>query len=194
MVRKRLFIAAPLPENYKTTINDLKNAQSFQYRWMEPENWHLTLMFLGDFPASHLESLQKMLKDFFAFQAPIHLQPKTFMFAPTLQKARMIWLRFYEDNAYADLCNKLFQELQAFYLQAGLPFNIPTHNRPIPHITLARFKTIKANNRLHLKNKSLVKTLPAMPLAQAYLYESVRYPDGAVYHPLSRFPFGKIPT
>lgn len=187
MATKRLFIAAPLPEAYKAIILRFQNQQKANFRWVTPENWHLTLLFLGDFPENHLHGLQKCLTDFFASCEPATLKPKTFMLAPNPNKARMVWLRFHETTAYDQLCKGLYKTLQDWYAERSIPFNLKLHKQQIPHVTLARFQTLNARKRLFLNNKTLAENLPDMHIHQALLYESLLKPEGAVYHKLAGF-------
>lgn len=191
MVTKRLFIACPLPETYKKAIVQFQKQQPMHYRWIAPENWHITLLFLGDFPEDRIENLQEFLNGFFASQQPVVLIPKAFIFAPKLQKARMIWLRFYEETHYDQLCATLYEELESWYAGNNIPFNLQLHKRQIPHVTLARFKPVNAQNHLFLKSKNLVEDLPELTIHQASLFESIRKPEGAVYHNLGSFDFGR---
>ncbi len=189
MAEKRLFIAVPLNQDYRLVINDFKETQDQDFRWIPEKNWHLTLLFLGDFPETKTEQLRNHLEDFFCKQPPLAISPKDFILAPKLTKARMVWLRFAESTAFDQLVNSLFYTLKAFYEEAGLPFNISLHKRQIPHLTLARFKPFNAYNKVFLKGKNLIESLPALRINQAVLYESILKPEGAEYYDLNHFYF-----
>lgn len=189
MPEKRLFIAVPLNQDYKLVINDFKEMQDQDYRWVREHNWHLTLMFMGNFPENLTEGLHKNLEHFFSQQPPIRITPKNFIFAPKLTKARMLWLKFEESNAFDQLVNGLFLELKAFYEESGLPLQLTLHERNIPHVTLARFKPFNAYNSVYLRGKKLIRSLPALDVDQAVLFESILQPDGPEYHELGSFHF-----
>jgi 2'-5' RNA ligase len=75
----RLFIAVNIPEHVRNLItkkvNLIKNEVAQNLKWVKPENWHLTLKFLGEInenKVSEIKSVLSMLKhDFNSF--PVRL-------------------------------------------------------------------------------------------------------------------------
>ena len=65
-MNKRLFIAINLPPEIKKQIQriieQINIADNENFRWMPPENWHLTLVFLGDQPDEAISEILSATK------------------------------------------------------------------------------------------------------------------------------------
>ncbi|OGS20819.1 MAG: hypothetical protein A3J70_06335 [Elusimicrobia bacterium RIFCSPHIGHO2_02_FULL_61_10] len=69
----RLFVAAPISEPARLSvvalIDDLR-ATGADYKWVEPENLHLALCFLGETAGDKIRAIEKALESAVAGRTP----------------------------------------------------------------------------------------------------------------------------
>ncbi len=132
----RCFIGLPLPEAYKSHLSALLATLKYQaparVSWTRPENWHLTLKFLGETSPETVEAVQAALAGVrapaFAFQAG------GCGFFPDLRRPRVAWLGLVQG---ADQCAALARAVEG----AVAPHGFPPAGRPFAaHLTLGRIK------------------------------------------------------
>lgn len=186
----RLFIASPLPDIYNRVIENFRASQpENSYRWISAQNRHMTLLFIGNFESDSLKLLKEKLYVFFQQGKAFSLTPEKFMYAPTQRKVRMIWLRFYQSEAYNQLVIGLNHLIKQYFYEQGKFYNQPLPNKLIPHVTIARFKPHRAF-KLSLSDPEIVNQLPEFPLSQAYLMSSKRFSTGAEYELIQSYSLG----
>jgi len=126
---ERLFIALQLPEAIKAALADLAEPIP-GISWIRPNQFHLTLRFLGDVPAAHIEQLDARL-------ATVHvgsfLLPVEGLGAfPPKSPPRILWAGVGHGHPHL---YQLRQRLDDAVLAAGVDFDVRTFQ---PHVTLAR--------------------------------------------------------
>jgi 2'-5' RNA ligase len=91
----RLFVAAPMWGTFREeALPRYEELRRFHWplRWTRPENWHFTIQFLGDTPASEVENLdaalRKAVEGFEAFE----IEVGGLGGFPRLSKARVLWV------------------------------------------------------------------------------------------------------
>ena len=135
----RLFIAIDIPKEVKEKIRTsfLYTKDSLEFaRFTEPENLHITLVFLGEMPESQLNTV-KAVMDKTAKPYSVHqLEIKNAVIGPDENQARMIWLKLSDDSQkyLEEISNNLKKELRA----KNISFD-NDHATLNGHITLARF-------------------------------------------------------
>ncbi|PVY43059.1 RNA 2',3'-cyclic phosphodiesterase [Pontibacter virosus] len=128
----RLFIAAPLPEALKQFFTEQANRyKSEAIRQVPTENLHLTLYFIGNVPASRLPAIQDVTAHMARQFAPFDLHLAAIEPGPKPRSPRLIWARFNNHDAFAQLSRSLTQALSE---------EPPLNREPKPHVTLARFR------------------------------------------------------
>ena len=176
----RLFVAAILPESLKDTLQEQLSVFDHPHiRIIPKQNLHLTLYFIGNVPQSQLESIRQTIQE-----VARHHQPFTLTFAqtepgPTLRKPRLVWARFEPDPVFEKLSRELTEQLS---VESDPP------KKPIPHVTLARFR----------KDKPAPKDLPdfasQLPLELHVnviaLFQSELASPHPVYSVLDAYPLG----
>jgi len=139
-MKRRIFIAINLSESVRKGIArataPLIGAMP-NYRFLQPEWWHITLLFLGsqddDMVARTIDVLNNVI---IRFPEPM-IELTEFSLAPTAARPRMIWARGSEATA-VELAP--VQELLKNSLdQAGVRFE-NKEKRFCPHVTVARLK------------------------------------------------------
>ncbi|WP_299986959.1 RNA 2',3'-cyclic phosphodiesterase [uncultured Pontibacter sp.] len=128
----RLFIAAPLPEDLKEYLTGQADMYKHEAIRLVPiDNLHLTLYFIGNVPASQLNTIQEVTAHMAQQFAPFTLHLEAIEPGPKPRSPRLIWARFKSHDAFAQLSRSLTQALSA---------EPPLSREPKPHVTLARFR------------------------------------------------------
>lgn len=155
-------------------------------RFMPPENWHITLSFLGHHDGAAIEKIKEVLKETAKQFGSQNVKLGKLFFAPRGRQARMIWLMGNEEAS-----RKLGEVKKSFEDQlgaAGATFN--PENRPFNmHITLARFDFVLQ------QDKPLIEKEINLQFEAATLdfMESELGRGGAKYTILQKFPFKALP-
>ncbi len=186
----RLFVAVPVPvpvggvlERVRCELHPLVPPEAV--RWVAPEQYHLTLKFLGDLPAGTLEDLKAELGEACGRSRRFHLQVRGLGFFPNGRSPRVIW-------AGIQCGDPSLAELQAQVAQAVAAFvKPPAAEKFLGHVTLGRFQKYR-----QYKTRKLLAGVAAFegrvfgdwPVAGADLYCSQWSPKGARHVRLASFP------
>lgn len=178
---KRLFIAAPLPDNLKTILQQYQPAFAHPaVRFLPASNLHLTVHFLGNVPAHQVPAIEQILPQVATRHAPFTLQLECLEPGPKSKAPRLVWARFRPQPAFAQLSAAVFEQLNS---------RPPDHADYIPHITLARFR--KDAPRPTNLSPIYPTGLPILlPVATVALWESELQSPHPVYRILAEFPLG----
>lgn len=179
---RRLFFALPLPQETRFRLDAYlklyRNDAHFRNaKWVEPQNWHITTLFMGDVSEFHIEELISLARGLFANLPAFTLYCKEVNFFPYAQP-KMIWLRMQESLEFQELTQETQKYIQPF-------LKSQERKKEIPHITLARLKTPLSSKRFSFKPCKL----NALECRECHLYESILHPSGPVYTLIERFPF-----
>ena len=151
-MKKRLFIAINLPEEIKGKIEaDIREFKQVieanlrgKIRWLPPENWHLTITFLGYQPDDAIPAIIESLKSIAQNQTGnLRIDFDKISFGPIGKRPRMIWLVGTNETSknLALLKNKLEDEL----VKNNVQFQREKRGLGAAHITLARFQVGQIN-------------------------------------------------
>jgi 2'-5' RNA ligase len=145
----RLFVSLSLPNRVKA---ELEKAQSeFRsavpgncVRWAKPEQFHLTLRFLGSVLPSQVDPLREALQSAGSKFAPLRLRAESIGFFPDERRVRVIWagIRDATDN---------LARLQEAVTSAAAPFTSePAEQTFAGHVTLGRSRKLSKTETLEL--------------------------------------------
>lgn len=180
----RLFTAVdPTPE-IVDKLADLLNRlrPSAGLRWGRAENLHLTLKFIGEFPAERLSALEETLRAVPA-PSPFEVAVRRLGFFPHARAPRVFWAGVEAPAGLAQLAGDIDRTLE--------PLGIARDRRAYsPHFTLARIADRPPLDALH----RAVEALPSLEFGsfrpdRFYLYESRPGPGGSVYTRIEEFPW-----
>ncbi len=91
----RLFIALNIPEDEKERIHQavvpLRQA-NLPVRWVDPENYHVTLKFLGDVRDEAVAGIRAAVNEVAAKTDPFSVDLGGFGAFPTIRRPRVIWM------------------------------------------------------------------------------------------------------
>lgn len=133
----RLFFAVHVSDAIKNDIADALKAfpvRNPPWRWIVPENLHVTLKFLGELDEKALPDLREIARHAAAGLKPFRVTYGPFGGFPALSRPRVIFFEATEGT-------KELAEI-ALRLESGAEMvGVPRENRPFTaHLTLARIK------------------------------------------------------
>jgi 2'-5' RNA ligase len=178
----RLFIAVPVPDNVRDHLRqllaDLKKSRA-DYKWVEPENLHLTMSFLGETDPGRIAALESVLKESVGGRSAFTMAFGAIGAFDSLDRPRVLWVGMTEGaSELKELAARLNQEL----LRAGFPCEGREFK---PHLTIARMRTTRnlENLRARLGHWSDPSRLAHMhaPVDRLVLYESRLSSKGPTY-------------
>ncbi|QDT50351.1 2'-5'-RNA ligase [Symmachiella dynata] len=139
-----------------------------------PENWHVTLKFLGDTQESMIAPLTAILEEAAAGREPFLVDLHGLGVFPHLRRPNVVWVGLRTDAGLGELVETFNERLA--------PLGFPRETRPFaPHLTVARIKrtapvelaTYVANNANTDYGSHIVESLE--------LYQSELTSQGARY-------------
>jgi len=175
----RVFIAIELEDRSKRIVSEAqrtiqKNLKGI--KWVEYENLHITLKFLGDLDEGKVERVKKVIKKVSSDTDGFYVSGGSFGAFPTPHKARVLFFGIKEgkDHIY-NLFEKLEQELGKIGFEREKK---PYH----PHITVGRGKRqvfdVSEFLNLNATFRQKVKSIT--------LFKSTLTPKGPIYDVLMR--------
>ncbi|HTD33358.1 MAG TPA: RNA 2',3'-cyclic phosphodiesterase [Candidatus Elarobacter sp.] len=178
--RRRLFVAAELDEPARAACADVAErlrAKGFAAKWVPPENYHLTVAFVGGVEEARVDDVRAAVRDAAARASSLDVPLDAVGAFPNERRARIAWVGSSTPQpAFATLCGAVRAALSV------LGFTFDRHTDA--HVTLAR-----AEGRSALPNVPAPSIAP-FRIASLTLYRSFTEPSGARYEPLAHFPLG----
>jgi len=138
----RLFVAIPMPEAVRDEIIGVQQEMqrlvaAAAVRWTKPEQFHLTLRFLGDVSVERVPALQEAVKAVCGESPALRLRAQGVGFFPNARAPRVIWIGINDGQGrLADLQKKIEEAVQSFAEK-------PAAEKFSGHITLGRIKFLK---------------------------------------------------
>ncbi|MGQ9801579.1 MAG: RNA 2',3'-cyclic phosphodiesterase [Candidatus Saccharicenans sp.] len=180
----RIFIAIDLTTGIKTELARavrLLKPVAAGIKWVEPENYHLTLKFLGEVSESQVEVIKAVLEDVVSRHCSFQLTVKsTGSFPPGQSRMRVIWVGLEAEPELLALQSDLEDCLgQSGFEREERPFS--------PHLTIGRAREPQRQDRLKAELEKLgSKEFGAMKVNEISLFESRLRPEGPEYKIISR--------
>jgi RNA 2',3'-cyclic 3'-phosphodiesterase len=183
----RLFIAVGLPDSVKQILqvqqDHLKqHLPDSGIHWTTPDQWHLTLKFLGATPVEKLGHIQTAMQRSIHKLEPFELSTSTLGTFPSFQRPSVLWLGI-EGNVerLQHLNLRLTQNLTGLFENEERLFRA--------HITLARINQFGLGKRVMKAFSDTVPVKRSWRVENAGLYSSQLKPTGAEYTLLHRVEF-----
>ena len=181
---KRLFVAVkihPSPELLQVYYGLKKDLALEKIKWVEENNFHLTLKFLGNTYTSLIDQIIEVLETAALNVPPFEMNIQNPGIFGSRYDPRVIWLGIENSPQLVDLANKVLDGLD----KAGFPRD---RQNFVPHLTIGRIKYIR--DKKHLRNtieKYHGKPLQKVIIKEFYLYESILTREGPVYKVIKKF-------
>ena len=159
----RLFAALRPSDEFRAALSELQNrlrAAGITGRYTEPFNFHMTLAFIGEWPADVTCFLPKIKHPFSI----------TLSHPGCFPEAKVLWA----GTEPSEPLVRLMEQVQQNLAEAGIPFDA---KKNIPHITLMRKPSVPAGVIL---SKIAVPEV-SMVVDEIYLYRSDRRENGMEY-------------
>jgi 2'-5' RNA ligase len=179
----RLFAAVDVPDRAKEAVVaaiEPWRERLPEGRWVPPENWHVTVKFLGRTWPRLVAWVHERCRDAASSIRPFRLGLESLGVFPGPGRARVLW------TGLDDLDGGL--RALAAAAEAELSKEFPTEKRPFSaHLTVARFNP-PVPMRDHA-DELAAASVDAEPfrVGELVLYRSHLSPRGARYEPLERF-------
>lgn len=175
----RLFTAIPVPDSikeYTSKVREELEVINPDVKWVEKENYHLTLKFLGDVSAELLEPLYDFLERAAVSSSSFKLRLQGMGFYPHRRRPRVIWI-----GISGEMEKALFlgDRVDAYLTTLGFE----AEERRDYHLTLGRIRSERNLNELVNKVYSQGADIQTdfFTVKEFYLMESKLTSKGPVY-------------
>lgn len=173
----RLFVGVPLPADVRERLAVLA-AGVPGARWMRPDNFHLTLRFLGDVDGATADDVAGELSRIRCQEFDIRVRGVGGF--GDRRRTRVLWAGIAGSPGLGRLQSKVELALQ----RAGLE---PEHRKFHPHVTLARLKDVPtARLERFLSANGFFETRP-FAVDGFTLFESLPSSEGSCYRALAEY-------
>lgn len=178
----RAFIAIDIPPEIKQAISSqtasLRKESGRAARWVDAENIHLTLKFLGDVSSANLELLAQALQAECAQTAPFTVSLEGLGCFPNPRRPRTLWIGLVVPPGLT----RLQRQVEASTARLGYAAD----DKPFsPHLTIGRVREQAAPAELQalrsLLEQTTVASLGTFNVNEVHLYKSDLKPQGPTY-------------
>jgi RNA 2',3'-cyclic 3'-phosphodiesterase len=181
---KRIFIAIKVypEESFLEMLNCFKSVlRNDNVKWINPENVHLTLAFLGNTEDKVISEIGTMLEKTCKSTGQFEMVIRGTGVFRNLNDPRIIWTNIDHSDELLKLDNKILSVLRMM--------NIKLDDKPFkPHITIGRLKHLndkEAFKQLTEQYKSV--ELQKVSVSEVILYESILLEKGPKYVPVGKY-------
>lgn len=178
----RSFVAVTLPGTERFALASLMvemGRDLWGVKWVEEENLHLTLAFLGDVEPARVEAIKAALRGSLAGVASFRVRLEGIGAFPRADRPRVVWVGFVEgvENLTA-LAGRVREAME----RGGSP---PDAKPFSAHVTLGRLRRdAQAPPLLCRRLETLHYEGAAFRVHDVHLMKSQLTPSGPIYHPL----------
>lgn len=185
----RAFLAIDLPLELKKKLSEVKKVElpeRIRGKWVETENFHLTLHFFGNLEEKVLEKVSKKLEEFFKEFSAFSLELTEIGTFPEKGIPRVIWMGLKDPSL---MLERIHEELVEVLKKLKLyEKRDPFH----PHITLLRIKGIEGREEFEkffegLRREGQKLKGEKFPVREIILFKSELTSKGPIYTPLKKF-------
>jgi len=185
----RVFLAIDLPWELKKKLSEVKKVElpeKIKGKWVETENFHLTLHFFGNLEEKILERVIKKLEEVFKEFSSFSLELTEIGAFPERGTPRVIWMGLKEPSL---MLERIHEEL----VKALKKLKLYEKREPFhPHITLLRIKGVEEREDLERFFEGLRREGERLKgekflVKEIILFKSDLTPKGPIYTPLKRF-------
>ncbi len=182
----RSFIALELSEEVKKQLSELLEKlqrTNAAVKWVEPENLHLTLKFLGEVPQEKIEQVKSALSEIALSVSPFSFTVRGVGGFPSLSRPRVLWIGVEETPELMRLQKTVEQEMEKL--------GFPPEERPYhPHITIGRVKSMTGMEKVRAILTEKAKLVFGVVLVNhLILFRSDLSKEGPTYTPLAKLSF-----
>ena len=180
----RLFVAIELPEDVRQRIAAMRGGVPGA-RWLDPENMHLTLRFIGEVDEGTCHDIDAALSQIHAPSFEITLEGVGFFGAP--RAARVLFVPVAPCRPLAFLHDKIESAL----VRMGLE---PEERKYQAHVTLARLRSAPPRRLLDFVSENNLFRAGPIAVSNFTLFSSARGQGRSVYTAEAVYPLTPAPS
>lgn len=185
----RCFIAILLPEGVKEKAVEVQNKlrkANADVKWVEKENLHITLRFLGEIEEGLVEKVKVIMGEVGRKFPPPALIFKGVGTFPDMRRPRVIWV-----GGEAPLLGEIAEELEGKIRKLDIPPEKPFSF----HLTLGRVRSPRNIQALSKAMQEIGEVYLGEFVAESFfLMRSILYPQGPQYTPIFEARFQGKPN
>lgn len=170
----RLFVGIPFNSGFQAMIFEKCRSLPAMagIRLVKPENYHVTIQFLGDSSQS-VDTIAEPIRNITDNLDSFSFTMDQMIGFPSIQKANTVALSLQPTEPFVLISSQIRSVLS--------PLGFKTGKTIIPHITIARSKhAINASEWKHLFQIDSLRQVAS----EIVLYQSILQPEGPIYHRL----------
>jgi 2'-5' RNA ligase len=174
----RLFVALDLPETIQEQLQ-LISCGLPGARWVQSEQLHLTLRFIGEADGSELQEIRESLAIVRCRTFSLCLQGVGFF--PPRQEPHTLWAGV----EHSESLLQLHRQIESALKRIGMK---PEQRNFAPHITLARLHHTQPSRMGSFLDQHSLLFSPPFPVNTFQLYRSILGSEGSRYHVEEGYP------
>lgn len=191
---ERLFVAISLPGRVRKVLVNVqgklkREAGGEKIKWVEKENLHQSIVFLGQIEEKSLKKVEAAIKDL-AINRIFTLNLTKIGFFPDNKRIRVIWVGLGGETEKLSSC---YHQLRVNLGKANIDFD----SRFSPHITLGRVRFSKGKVSF---SKEVIEDINGTIFAygtsfivdKIVLFKSKLTPSGPIYTPVFKMGLQKV--
>jgi RNA 2',3'-cyclic 3'-phosphodiesterase len=180
----RLFVALSIPEAVRkalSAVQDELQSSMPEARWVRPENFHVTLKFIGHVPTEQLPAIIETLHAVRA-DGPVRATFSGLGYSYKPKRGGVLWCTMQVSDGLNTIAAELNHQLE----RLGFA---PEARDFLPHLTLARFKENKSASALRQAvDRYRDHGFGQLQSDDFVLMESRTQSTGAIYSSVAAFP------
>jgi len=178
-----MFIAVELDPTLRkrlVEVQDFLDRSGANVKWVEAENIHLTLKFLGDTDPALVVEICKVIEKATENEVPFEVPVVGVGSFPHSGPPRIIWAAALDEGEHLA---RIYNTINSGLVPLGIPFE---KHRFVPHITLGRMRSLKGADSLKklLLNYSNTE-FGSVAVDMLTLFSSELTDKGPIYTPLA---------
>ncbi|AMM54147.1 RNA 2',3'-cyclic phosphodiesterase [Pyrococcus kukulkanii] len=179
----RAFIAIDVSEEVRDAIvkaQDFIGTKEAKIKFVERENLHITLKFLGEITQEQAEEIKRVLAEIAKRHKKHEVRVKGIGVFPNPNYVRVIWAGVENDEGIKAIAQDIERELSKLGFKKDKEF--------VAHVTIGRVKFVKDKLGLAMKLKELAnEDFGTFRVEAIELKKSTLTPKGPIYETLARF-------
>lgn len=185
----RIFVAIDLSEVTRLSLAAIQQAlarKGLDVKWTHPDQFHVTLKFLGEIDAPSADRAVAATAKAAAGAAPFTLTFQGIGAFPDWERPRVLWSGVAEGR---DALIRLAHRVEEAMTQAGFdPWDRPFR----PHLTLGRVREMEPGVDLGAPVRALADRVAGPDrIERVIVYRSLLRPQGPIYTEVASFPLGQ---
>lgn len=170
----RLFTAIDVPTALRTRLSSLQEEATIDARWTSPDQFHVTLRFIGEVDETQADRFQEVLSEIDV--APVTCSPYGLDVLPSRRAPRVLMLGLDRTDSILELYEAVSGTLES----EGLD---PEGRRYRPHVTIGRLDDVGREAVHSFLQAHEDRTFASFEVDRFVLYQSTLTAEGAIHEP-----------